>query len=179
MKGLSKSLLLWLSLVVCTGCAQTITTKDPQMDQHQLTVNEQALIDREYTEVFKSPAEQLGKGSANMASAVGIESDLNKGHFFVKREDFEGVVEDEFDQFPLGFSAQYYLAQQRQKFPEIAVFDRNSKALICIYNPLNGFRWEKQRPVPNYRQTETGQNMALTHWHPKAYKHKKRAKVVN
>lgn len=173
MRPLTKSLMFCFLTLLCTGCTKTAATTEPKLDQHHLTLKEQASIDREFTQVFKSQAETLAKGSANMALAVGIESDLNKGHFFMKREDLEGVVEDELDQFPLGFCAQYYLAQRRQKFPEIAVFDKNTNILVCIYSPLNGFRWAKQKPVPHYRQTEAGQNMTLTHWHPNAYRRRK------
>lgn len=173
MRPFTKTLMFCLLALFCTGCTKTAATIEPKLDQHQLTLKEQALIDREFNQVFKSQAETLAKGATNIALAVGIESDLNKGHFFMKREDLEGVVEDELDQLPLGFSAQYYLAQRRQNFPEIAVFDKNSNILVCIYKPVNGFKWAKQKPIAHYRQTEAGKNMTLTHWHPNAYRHRK------
>lgn len=169
-----------ISIVLCTACSNVFNSEvDPakiQLDQHYLGSVERDLIEEAFSGLCETHAKNyvdiLSEGAQQTERLQNFDADLSHGYFYVGRGTFEEIVEDEIDKYPTEFSAQFFISQGREKFPEIAVLDKETKELICTYNPLTGMHWVHRQHSPIYRTTDSGERMDANYWHPNAYHNK-------
>lgn len=178
-----------LLIVFCFGCSSkvvspTIGRQSPEqntlppsktvgLDQHSLSSEESLDVEQAFYSVLNTSPDILAQAAKNNEAILGVEADVVNGHFFIDRLTLEEIVEDEIDNFPCVFSAHYFQAQGKRKFPQIAVFDKQSRKLICKYDPVKGLKWVSRETPPNFRRTEAGEIMGANYWHPDAYKDKR------
>ncbi|MBX9938805.1 MAG: hypothetical protein K2Y32_06100 [Candidatus Obscuribacterales bacterium] len=139
------------------------------LDHHNLTSADSILVENAFKAVFSTPIDVLAAAAVSNEKLLGVELDLERGYFYMERATLEGIVEDAIDTYPCYFSAQYFVAHNRNKFPEIAIIDKVSKKTICTYCPLFGLKWLSRFSSPKFRKTDSGELMGMTFWHPGAY----------
>jgi hypothetical protein len=169
-----------ISIVLCTACSNVFNSEiDPakiHLDQHDLGSVERDSIEEAFSGLCETHArnyvDTLSEGAQQTERLLNFDADLSHGYFYVGRGTFEEIVEDEIDKYPTEFSAQFFISQGREKFPEIAVLDKETKELICTYNPLTGMHWVHRQHSPIYRTTDSGERMGANYWHPNAYHNK-------